>query len=98
MKNKKDDIRPITKKQLSYLKRLIKYSHQRLREEDVEQCNLLREKIEEVGIENLSLELAKEYIEIFLKLEKAYKEQYENEAMEIDSSSKVIDLFSYKNS
>lgn len=98
MKNKNADTRPITKKQLSYLKRLIKYSHQKLREEDIDQCNSVKEKVEEMGIENLTLELAKEYIDIFVKLERAYKEQYESEAKEIDNSSKVIDLFSYKNS
>lgn len=88
--------RPITKKQLSYLKRLIKYSHQRLRVEDIDRCSSLKDKIEKIGIENLTLEEAKNHITTFLDFEKAYKEQYEEEAKSIDNSVKIIDFSKYR--
>ena len=96
MKDKKEDIRPITYNQIKYLKRLIKYSNQGIRNEDIEKCDLLKSRIEEIGIENLTLQLAKEYIATFVEFDKLYQEQYEEEARTIDNSVKTIDFSKYR--
>ena len=96
MEKKSEDTRPISDKQIRYLKRLIKYLNQRLRKEDIEKCNLLKEKIEIIGIENLKLQEAKEYIATFIEFENLYQEQYVAEAKEIDDDIKIIDFSKYK--
>lgn len=96
MKDKKEDTRPITYNQIKYLKRLIKYSNQGIRNEDIEKCDLLKSRIEEIGIENLTLQVAKKYIATFVELNKLYQEQYEEEARPIDNSVKIIDFSKYR--
>lgn len=68
---------PITYKQLKYLKRLIKYANKSLRVEDMAKCNSLKNEIEIIGIQNLTLEEAKLYIATFVNFEELYKKQYE---------------------
>ena len=96
MKSKKEDVRPITDKQLRYLKRLVRNSDKKIRAEDIEGCNSLKDKIEGIGIENLTLELAREYIANFVEFERAYQQQYESEARKIDNTIKIIDFSKYR--
>ena len=58
--------RLITDKQKRYLKRLIKYSHQRLLEKDHRECENLVLEIEFKGIDNLDIELETSNIDKYL--------------------------------
>ena len=88
--------RLITDKQKRYLKRLIKYSHQRLLETDHRECENLVLEIEFKGIDNLDIESAKRYIAKFLEFEESYKDEYEKQAKEIDEKDKIIDFSQYR--
>ena len=88
--------RLIKKKKKRYLKRLIKYSHQRLLEKDHRECENLVLEIEFKGIDNLDIESAKRYIAKFLEFEESYKDEYEKQAKEIDEKDKIIDFSQYR--
>ena len=92
-----EKLRPITDKQKRYLKRLIKYSHQRLLEKDHSECENLVFEIEVKGIDNIDIESAKRYISKFLEYENNYKIEYEKQAKEINEKDKVIDFTQYIN-
>lgn len=96
MKNKKEDTRPITYKQIKYLKRLMRNSAERIRVEDIEERNSLKVKIDKIGVDNLTLEVAKGYIATFVEFDRLYQEQYESEVSKIDSSVKIIDFSKYR--
>lgn len=96
MKSKKEDTRPISYNQIKYLKRLIRNSAERIRVEDMEESNSLKAKIEEIGIENLTLQVARGYIATFVEFDNLYQEQYEEEAKVIDNSVKIIDFSKYR--
>ncbi|MGL4950179.1 MAG: hypothetical protein ACRC5M_07325 [Anaeroplasmataceae bacterium] len=89
------EIRPITPKQIKYLTRLIKQSADRTNIDNLEESTLIKTTIENIGIENLTLEDAREYIGTFIKLDNLYQEQYENETRKIEDSVKIIDFSKY---
>ncbi|MGL5087579.1 MAG: hypothetical protein ACRC68_17980 [Clostridium sp.] len=89
------DIRLITPKQIKYLTRLIKDSTTRTNIDNLEESTLIKTIIENIGIENLTLENAREYIATFIKLDNLYQEQYENETRKIEDSVKIIDFTKY---
>lgn len=87
----------ITDRQNKYLRRLMKYSNQRIREKDIKKCQKLKEEIEKIGVDNLTLQSAREYIALFIEFEKLYIKEYQEGIKTIDYSSKIINLNDYIN-
>ncbi|MEG0873555.1 MAG: hypothetical protein RSG48_06380 [Clostridia bacterium] len=96
VENKKEDTRPISYNQIKYLKRLIRNSAERTRDRDMEEYNVLKAKIEEIGVDKLTLKVARGYIATLVKFEKLYQEEKENEVGKIENSAKIIDFSKYR--
>ena len=86
----------ITDRQKKYLERLMKYSNKRIREKDIDKCKELHKEIERVGIDNLTLQSARQYIAIFVDFEKNYIRECELKIKSTDNLHKVINLDDYR--